>query len=236
MSEPSPIEQLVALQQIDIDLDRAGHEITAMRAGLIDERAVRAAQARADATAKADRAAHQELREAEAALADAETRIKRNEQRLTTGAVTTAKDIAAVEHELAFVRQARGALDERVLVAMDALESATTAAHAAQAQLKETEQQRIAERAQQQAQLAAAEVRQVELQPQRSTAAQLIDPALLTRYEGIRKVRGRAIAQAFGNVCQGCRVTLQPALVAKLRAGRNEIVTCGNCGRMLVVG
>lgn len=236
MSEPSPIAQLVALQQIDSDLERAGHEITAMRAGLVDERAVQAAQARANATAKAERAAHQELRAAEAELTDTETRIKRNEQRQASGAITSPKDLAAVDHELVFLHQKRGELDERVLTAMDALEAATAAAQAAQAQLTETEQQRVAEKAQQHKQLADAEVRQADLQPKRAAAAQEIDPALLTRYEGIRKVRGRAVAQAFGNVCQGCRVTLQPPIVAKLRAGRNEIVTCGNCGRILIAG
>jgi predicted nucleic acid-binding Zn-ribbon protein len=236
MSETSPAATLAALQQLDVELERAEHEIVAFTAGLTDERAVRAAKARADAAQQALRQAQGALREAENDLSDTEQRIARNEQRLMSGVLTAARDITATENELAFLRKTRGERDERVLLAMEAAEIAQQRANDTAQTLAQTERDRTAELAHQRAGLADAQQRQQTLAPQRAAAADMIDPTLLARYEGIRKTRGRAVATVINGTCQGCRVVLPAPTVQRLRTAPNEIITCGNCGRILLLG
>ena len=236
MPDATPAATLAALQQLDGEWERAEHEITAFTAGLTDERAVRSAKAQADAAHQALLKTQSALREAENTLADTEQRITRNEQRLASGVLTNTRDITAVENELAFLRKARGESDERVLLGMDAVEAAQQRADKAAATLAQTERDRAAELAHQQAGLAAAQERRITLAPQRAASIAAIDPALLARYEGIRKTRGRAIATVINGTCQGCRVALPNPLVQRLRTAPTEVVTCGNCGRILILG
>lgn len=236
MPEATPAATLAALQAVDVELERAEHEITAFTAGLTDTHAIRAAKAQAEAAQQALRQAQSALRDAENSLADTEQRIARNEQRLGSGVLSSARDITATENELGFLRKTRGELDERVLLAMDAAETAQSRATAALANLAQTERDRAAEIAHQQAGLAAAQERRASLAPQRAAMVAAIDPALLARYEGIRKTRGRAVATVINGTCQGCRVTLPAPTVQRLRTAPDELITCGNCGRILILG
>src|SRR5262249_48253539 len=151
------------------------------------------------------------LREAETTLSDIETKIARNDQRLTSGAVTTPKDIAAVEHELTYLREQKGQIEERVLLAMDALEAAKATAQRDTERLAEAERDRAIERTRQQTLLTTAQETQATLTPQRAGAAAQIAPAALTKYEALRKTKGRAVAVAQNGTCLGCRVAIQPA-------------------------
>ena len=232
----SLIAALAALQQVDLDRDRAQHEVVALTAALADERVVTTAQARFAVAQQAARAAQLELHEAEAVLTETERKIARNDQRLTSGAIKTTKDLASVEHELAFLRESRGQQDERVLLGMDAVESTATVLTTATVALDRAARERAAERAEQATQLDGAQRRFESLTTQRVAAAAQLDAASLARYEGIRKSRGRAVVAATGGVCQGCHVALLANVTQKLRASRDEIITCPNCGRILVLG
>jgi predicted nucleic acid-binding Zn-ribbon protein len=227
---------LATLQQIDLDRDRANHESAALTAALTDESAVTTTQARLDAAQRAARKAHLELQDAEAELAATESKIARNDQRLTSGAITTTQALAAVEHELAFLRESRSQQEERVLLAMDAVETTTADFATATTALETAKRDRAAEREQQAGQLVAAQRRFEILTAQRAEAVAQLDAASLARYEGIRKTRGRAVVPAIGGICQGCHVALLANITQKLRAVRDEIVTCPNCGRILVLG
>jgi len=232
----SMIIALAALQAIDTDIDRVGHEIAALTSALVDESAVSAARTQMLVAQRNAKAAHDELRAAEESLADTERKIARNEQRQRSGVLTTPKDLTAIEHELTFLRQARGTQDERVLLAMDAHETTATAKVDAEQHFATTERERTVEHEQQVTQLAAAKQRQTLLTAQRGTAAANTDPAILARYEGIRKTRQKAVVSVINGVCQGCRVALLANVAVKIRTSREEIVTCTNCGRILIAG
>ncbi len=236
MSEGMSLANLAALQQLDLDIERAGHEIVSLTAALASEPAIAAARARLKAATDAEAAARKELRDAETTLAETEKRIAQNEQRLTSGAITTTSALAAVEHELSYLREHRDPQEERVLLALDAQDHATTAARAAIEALATTERDRATERDRQQAQLTEARQRHESLVAQRPTLTAASDPAWLTRYEAVRKAKGRAVVAATGGVCQGCRVALQAASIQRLRAGHDELITCTNCGRILMPG
>jgi predicted nucleic acid-binding Zn-ribbon protein len=231
----SPLD-LAALQQVDLDLERTLHEIATLTAALGSEQALVAARARLEAAAQVEAAARTALRDAENDLADTEKRIALNEERLRSGVITSAQALEKVEHELTHLRAAREEQEEEALEAMEAHDRAQAAAQAAKAALAETEQARAVEREQQQTQLAAARQRREELVTQRGTVAASIDAGHLARYESIRKTRGRAVVPVVGGICQGCRVALQAAIVHRVRASSDELVTCTNCGRILIAG
>jgi|GEM_PF-3100777 len=236
MADISPLPALGHLQQIDSDVERTQHEITALTNGLTDERAVRSAAALAQRTQQQQIAALLALKESEAALAATEGKVTRNNKRLTSGAITTPKDLASVEHELAFLAQTKADQEEQVLLAMDTQETTAKTAQSAAAALTRAEQDRAAERIQQTNQLATAQARLITLNEERIVAVSDIAPQFLARYDDIRKTRSKAVVAASNGVCQGCRVALLPNIAQRLRSVRDELVTCANCGRILIPG
>ena len=57
---------------------------------------------------------------------------------------------------------------------------------------------------------------------------------LVAKYERIKDGRGgHAVVVISGEVCAGCHTTLPPQFAAEIRKG-DEILTCENCGRILI--
>ena len=69
---------------------------------------------------------------------------------------------------------------------------------------------------------------------QRQQDAAAVGPAVLDLYERLRKARrGQAVAEARDGLCTACNVLLRPQLFNEARANQT-ILTCENCGRILV--
>ena len=76
------IAELLALQQLDLDSERAAIEADALRRELENDAATRAARAALQKATQTAAARAREVREAEAALEDTQARIQRQETRL----------------------------------------------------------------------------------------------------------------------------------------------------------
>ena len=71
------------------------------------------------------------------------------------------------------------------------------------------------------------------LEARRADAAKRVEPALLSKYENIKKRRaGVAIAQISGMTCQGCHRNIPPQLAITLHRA-NSIETCPSCHRII---
>lgn len=69
---------------------------------------------------------------------------------------------------------------------------------------------------------------------ERKELATRMGSRLIVKYERIRNGRrGRAVAVISGEVCSGCHTTLPPQFAMEIRKG-DRILTCENCGRILV--
>lgn len=69
---------------------------------------------------------------------------------------------------------------------------------------------------------------------ERRELARRMGSRLVSRYERIKNGRGgQAVAVINGEVCSGCHTTLPPQFAVEIRKG-GEILTCENCGRILV--
>jgi predicted nucleic acid-binding Zn-ribbon protein len=72
-----------------------------------------------------------------------------------------------------------------------------------------------------------------ELDKRRAEAATKVDPALLSRYENIKKRRaGVAVCPVIGNTCRGCNRNIPPQLSLVLRRA-DSLETCPNCARII---
>ena len=72
-----------------------------------------------------------------------------------------------------------------------------------------------------------------DLEARRSEAAKKVDPALLSRYENIKKRRaGVAVCPVIGNTCRGCNRNIPPQLSIVLRRA-DSLEACPNCHRII---
>ena len=70
-------------------------------------------------------------------------------------------------------------------------------------------------------------------QARQASARQAVPAAFLRAYDHLRpRTRGRAVAELDGDVCSACRVQAPPSKLEDARFS-DELVYCGNCGRLL---
>lgn len=225
------VAQLWTLQQLDTEIDRlAAEEAATQRALAADPAQPVRARLQASRRAAAERA--REVREAEAALDDTQTRLQRQEARLYGGGASP-KELGALQQEIAHLQAARSTQEEALLAAMMSAEEAQSVVTQRDTALRDAEQARERETADLNARLTSLEARLADLREERAGEAAECDATALARYEAVRKARGgRGVAEVRGGICQACRVSVTPATVQKARSG-GELVACPNCGRIL---
>ena len=227
------VADLYDLQELDLDIDRRSAERELQRRNL-DEDVVRPARETLSRARRQAERARAEAQTAEAALHEAEARIQRHEQRLYGGG-TGARDLSALQTELAHLRAAHAEQEDRALAVMLAAEEAEAAEHAAREALQVAERDEQTRRGQLRTSLADADARLAELRAQRETRAATIPVDVLGRYETIRRTHGgRGIALVQAGTCQACRVVVSSGTLQRARAA-SELVPCTNCGRLLFV-
>lgn len=163
-----------------------------------------------------------------------EKRVK-FEQKLYSGAITNPKELSAVEKEVAILKEQQGKLDTQVLALYDAVEAARNAAGEAREALKNAEAEARAALAREAAERKQLESELADLNAKRAQAASKVtDPALLSRYDMVRRKTGcTGAARVVDNRCEACHVAVTPFVTRKLSQD-NELVTCESCGRILM--
>ena len=143
------------------------------------------------------------------------------------------EEYRALAHEIPLAKDTIVKLEDRQLELMEQAEAVQKQVHAAGQTQEEAE--RIANK--QQADLAAREeslkqeLEKIEADRDRLTAG--LDPAVLLRYERLRKSKGEKVVVGVAHgVCGGCHMRL-PAQTLVTCQAEQEIVTCINCGRLL---
>lgn len=225
------IADLWALQQLDLEIERAAAEQETLRATLATD-TTRSARVALAQRARDLQAREQRQKSAESALEETRTRLDRQEKRLYGGAVN-AKDIDRAQAEIEHLRTMRAEQEEGVLTAMLAIEEAQTQVDGLRAALETTVATQQRDQAAARERLAALEPHLAEQRAAREAQAALCTDAMLARYNGLRRAHaGRALAEVRNRVCQVCRVTLADSTMQHARAG-GDFVLCDNCGRIL---
>jgi predicted nucleic acid-binding Zn-ribbon protein len=235
---PEAQKRLLDLAELDSVLDRLAHRRrTLPELAEVDDLTKRLAQLATQVIA-AETEASDLGREQSKAEADVDTvrmRADRDQKRLDSGQVSSPKDLANLQSEIASLQRRQGDLEEVVLEIMERREVADERVRRLSAERDEVAAARAAAETRRDAALAEIDKEQGEVQGRRATTAEDIPADLLALYEKLRGQYGVGAAMLRAGRCQGCKVTLSVADVNRLRAAPpDEVPRCEECRRILV--
>jgi predicted nucleic acid-binding Zn-ribbon protein len=230
--------RLLDLQELDTALDRLAHRRRSLpELAEIERLDARLAELR-DLVVGAETElsdAEREQRKVENDVDVVVTRMTRDQQRLDTGAVSHAKELESLKHELDSLAKRQGDLEDLVLEHMErsgAIESRLAALRSEResltADLASATERRDAAFAEIDADAAARA-------GERSGVAAELPEDLLALYEKVRASSGTGAAALHRGQCQGCHLTLPPTDLSRFRAApEDEVLRCEECRRILV--
>jgi predicted nucleic acid-binding Zn-ribbon protein len=234
----NPLQDLLALQDLDLALDQIRHRRATLpeRAelakvdGEIRELGRELAEAQA---ARAELAGLQSAAEAE--LAATEERSAVVDKRLYAGEAA-ARDLQAMSAELDHLKARASTLEDGVLEILEAeepLDGRIGELHGALDQLGGRREELVAGLA---ATETAHDAEAADTEERRRAAAAVVPDDLMASYERLRgRLGGVAVARLVGNHCDGCHLTLSAVELDQVRhLAEGEIYTCEQCSRILV--
>ncbi len=228
------LASLIALQQLDTAADAARRRLAELPAA---EHGIDAALAAATSALDAVKTRLQENQQARRALekdvAAVDTRMARFE--VHKAAVKTNQEFTALLHEIATAKTEKDALEDRILVLMEAADFLAGELKADERELAERKRDGDKAKTALAAERATLDAELARLAHERTGEARGVEAPLLAKYEQlVKQRRGVAVAAMNGEICSACHVRLRPHITQQVR--RNDsIVTCESCQRMLYV-
>ena len=230
--------RLLDLQAIDTRLDQIAHARTHLpqlaeladlqgKARLIDDQLVRSRTELDDV--------QREVRKADADVQQVRDRAARDQARLDAG-TGTAKDLQAIQHELASLARRQGELEEIELEIMERAEAAEGDVAELERGRGELTTRIEALEAARDAALATLDAEAAEVAAPRAGVVEEVGADLVALYEKIRATSGGSGAAALRQRrCGGCQLEINPVEIQRLRtAPEDEVVRCEECRRILV--
>ncbi len=232
MSLREKLKALEELQQVDLE----ANEVKAGLSGLPGRRAMaEAAVAEARRAWEGEKARldanERERRQLESLLSMERDKVKKWEGRL--GEIRTPREFAALSREIDIAKKTNDGQAEQVKALSGQAAEIRKGVDAREELLSEREAGAQAEFEELGKRQAEFEEKLRALDARRAQAVKQVDPALLSKYENIKKRRaGVAITQVVGMTCKGCHRNVPPQLAITL-ARANSIETCPNCHRII---
>jgi hypothetical protein len=232
------LEHLIILQAQDLELRRLRAELADAPVKVAAAQTARALAEIALAEATKSLAKEETLRRSqELEVKDRQGKISRLRKQMETA--TSAAQITALEHEIAFSEQTIAKLEDEELASLERTDQLEIARGQATLTLEVTT-----------ATLAAARVRAADLatrhtaaiagiETERAALRALIDEARLSVYDRIAKAKGTGLSEAVDHKCSACQMMVRPQRWNDLTDRdphseyANTIFTCETCGRML---
>jgi predicted nucleic acid-binding Zn-ribbon protein len=231
--------RLLDLQELDSTLDRLAHrrrtlpelaEVERLEARLTELRdAIVAAETEVGDLDREQRKAEQDVEQVRA-------RAERDQRRLDTGQVASAKDLSGLQAEIASLQRRQSDLEEVVLEIMERREEADGRV----ADLRAERDRGLAGRDEVAARRDAAQ-KEIDEEAGATTAARAaiakdIPEELLALYEKLRgQFAGVGAAKLYRGACQGCHLALNTVDLNRIRAAaEDEVIRCEECRRILV--
>ena len=176
-----------------------------------------------------------ELNRADTDVEQVRSRQERDTARLNSGQ-GSAKDLEALQHELATLARRQSELEDIELEIMERMESAQHRERELRAQAESLDTALAELTAARDKQLAEIEGQQKTTNEMRSILVSQIDVALLAQYQKISEsISAPGAAAVRQKKCQGCRLELNATEIEKFRAtADDEVLRCEECRRILV--
>lgn len=233
-------EALLTLQALDTRLDqleyrRTHHETLTARDGAA--KAVAEARSAVEEVEARRAEVQAELDRLEAEVGTVEEKIAKLDKSLYDGSIVAHKDLEAIQAEITMLKSRVSDFEDAELEHMEALEPIDAELAERRAVLADAEGALAAAEEAVTVMLAETDAERDSVLAERAEVVGGIDAALLERYERLRaQLGGQGAARlAPGGRCEGCHLTLPSAEYEELRrAPADEIVTCPECGRILV--
>lgn len=235
----SDLERLLDLQANDTTADQLHHRrATLPERTMLEELTTREAAAKAAAIepqTERDALAREQKR-LEDEVATIEAKIASVDRQLYGQGITSPKEAQALQADLESLKRRQSTLEDEVLVLMEQIEPLDENLAGAEVAIAAI----AAERSTVTDALGDAEgAIDADLAVNAAARQALVDAvssALVAEYDRIRPTAGGVVvARLQGSTCLGCHLTLAPGVVDALRRlPADEIVTCPDCGRMLV--
>jgi predicted nucleic acid-binding Zn-ribbon protein len=228
-----PVQMLARLSEIDLTLDSYRTRLAEIAAALKEPAELAAARcASAEAEAELDRWRDVQ-QERERAQQDVAGKLARAEKRLYSGEIRNPREVQGAERDVQQLRHQCAEAEDALLEALVAVEGLAEECVQRRASLGEltagweaTQSRLRAEQARLRERLAAEQARQLSMR-------KAVPPDMLALYDNLRPRRGgRAVAELDGDTCSACKVAAPPTTLEAARFGE-ELVYCGNCGRLL---
>lgn len=163
-------------------------------------------------------------------------RMSRDQQRLDTGTVSSAKELESLQHEIESLHRRQNALEDVELDVMEQLEEIDT--ELVSLQVEETRLVAAVEAAEQHRDATMTEIARDEAfaRQQRDLLVGGIGPELLALYDKLRRQHEGVGAVAIKQRrCDGCRLEMTPTDLGRIRAADDDLVLrCEECRRIQV--
>jgi predicted nucleic acid-binding Zn-ribbon protein len=227
------MKQLYELQQLDLYLDALRQTLSRLDPG--DQLRVEIQQQRAvlEGIKREYDALHAEAVDQELQLRILDEKLREAERDLYSGRITNPKELAALQKDIAYIKERRGEMDTRMLEMWDKMENLRQRINESEKQMNEVEQRYEAYRVEYEQRKAALETEIRFHEQQREEFAHQIDAEALARYETIRQRLGLiAVALVVNKACDFCHTMLTPYQLKQLEHS-TELITCENCARLL---
>jgi predicted nucleic acid-binding Zn-ribbon protein len=237
----APLVAVLALQDLDTAIDRHQHRRAHLpeRAALaaIDQEAARLRSAAAEVTEVRDPMVERQAA-LEADLGATEERAAAVSRRLYGGEVSASRELQALAADIDGLKARASELEDQVLEVMEEREPLDTRLNDLSTELAGLEQRRQGLAADLAVSEAAVDEQLGDLGRQREAAVRAVPPELVATYDRLRgRLGGVAVARLVGGHCDGCHLTLPAAELDRIRhLPDSEVVTCDQCGRILVRG
>ncbi|WP_449065442.1 zinc ribbon domain-containing protein [Planomonospora algeriensis] len=235
---PASQKRLLDLAEVDSVLDRLAHRRrTLPELAEIDELAARVARLATQVIAAETEAGDlaREQSKAESDVDSVRVRVERDQKRLDSGQVSSPKDLASLQSEIASLTRRQGDLEEVVLEIMERREAADGQVVKLSAERDELSAARAAAEDRRDAAFAEIDKELGEVKAKRSGVAADVPADLLSLYEKLREQSGVGAAMLQGGRCLGCRTSLSIADVNRIKAApHDEVIRCEECRRILV--
>jgi predicted nucleic acid-binding Zn-ribbon protein len=226
------LKALEELQSIDLEAGAVKGEADAVPARRAEiEAAVAAAQKAYQAERSRLDDNERERRQIESLLQMERDKVKKWEGRLAE--IRTPREYAALSREIDIAKKTNDSQTEALKGLVAAAAELQKGADAQADALSEREMGAKDELVALGQRAESFEARLRELAARRAEAAKKVDPALLARYENIKRRRaGIAVCAVAGNTCRGCNRNIPPQLSIVLQRA-DSVETCPNCNRII---
>jgi predicted nucleic acid-binding Zn-ribbon protein len=150
-----------------------------------------------------------------------------------TSEIKTNKEYQALLKEIETAEKENKSVEDEILVLMEKIDAAAAAITQAEKRAQEEETTITAEQREEEAAFSAVERELKVALERRQKAATEIESALLAQYEKLLLAKaGTALAEARGEACSGCYMSIPPQVFVNVKKNQS-VIGCPNCGRIL---